>query len=131
MKFQRVGFVCQNIYLEIAKEKCTRGWRAIISLSCSFKQWTMNQSKNIKCVTGFELIKLNSGKDLCDCHRQQSVWYIKHVFKLYLVKTGIKYDNLLYNFVKKCPNNSQNEYKYTAIFGQLVICTLPVDKSIF
>ena len=32
--------------------------------------------------------------------------------------------NLLYNFVKKSPNNSQNEYKYTAIFGQLVICTL-------
>ena len=26
---------------------------------------------------------------------------------------------LLYNFVKKCPNNSQNEYKYTAIFGYL------------
>ena len=24
---------------------------------------------------------------------------------------------LLYNFVKKCPNNSQNEYKYTVIFG--------------
>ena len=33
---------------------------------------------------------------------------------------------LLYNFVKKCTNNSQNEYKYTAIFGQLVICTLTV-----
>ena len=29
---------------------------------------------------------------------------------------------LLYNFVEKCPNNSQNECKYTAIFGQLVIC---------
>ena len=33
---------------------------------------------------------------------------------------------LLYNFVKKCPNNSQNEYKYTAIFEQLVICILLV-----
>ena len=29
---------------------------------------------------------------------------------------------LLYNFVKKCSNNAKNEYKYTAIFGQLVIC---------
>ena len=36
------------------------------------------------------------------------------------------YMYLLYNFVNKCPNNSQNEYKYRAIFGQLVICTLPV-----
>ena len=33
-------------------------------------------------------------------------------------------DPLLYNFVKNCAKNSQNEYKYTAIFGQLVICTL-------
>ena len=24
--------------------------------------------------------------------------------------------------LSKCPNNSQNEYKYTAIFGQWVIC---------
>ena len=38
----------------------------------------------------------------------------------------VQYYVLLYNFVKKCPNNSQNEYKYTAIFGQLVICILPV-----
>ena len=37
-----------------------------------------------------------------------------------------EYALLLYNFVKKCPNNSRKEYKYTAIFGQLVICILPV-----
>ena len=38
---------------------------------------------------------------------------------------------LLYNFAKKGRNNSQNESKYTAIFGQLVICILPVRQVFF
>ena len=39
------------------------------------------------------------------CFKYSKYW-------LYLQST-IKYEFLLYNFVKKCPNNLQNEYKYT------------------
>ena len=72
----------------------------------------------------YSYIHVRHNEFLFKSNSNQSIWkeicWRKH-----------EYVNLLYNFVKKCPNNSQNKYKYTAIFRQLVICILPVWRFYF